>query len=208
MSLDASLTISRFELLAGTAEVKLDGETISGTFSNSPLVISNAARVCEHFANFPETASHILRFTKKYAPICEEAEAGKKFHFDIHEWRAWRTTFRNSWKCVAELASAHDYQEKVWSFPKKSRLIFSKHGNALQVGRFLDLMNLSFGGLAWERVRVCPAPGCEKAFFVATHLKQTYCGDAVCVEWGKRKLKLEYWNRNKERFLAERKLNR
>jgi hypothetical protein len=98
--------------------------------------------------------------------------------------------------------------EKYWSFPKGSRLIFSRKGNAIQQERFFDLINLCFGGLPWERVRFCPADGCEKPFFVATHLKQTYCGDLVCVEWGKRKLKLEYWNKNKERFLAERKRNR
>jgi hypothetical protein len=205
MSLDTHLTISRFELLARTEEAALEGGGVVGRFSKTPLVITNVARICEEFANHPETDAGILRFTKKYAPLVNDAKPDGTFRFELYEWRAWRTTFRNNWKSVVEAPAEYDRGEKTWSFPKGSRLIFSRRGNALEQRRLLGLINLCFGGLPWERIRICPAPGCERPFFIATHLKQTYCGDQLCVEWGKRKLKLEYWNRNKGRFLAQRR---
>ena len=208
MGLDTQLTISRFELLAKTGKARLNGEVIEGTFGDSPLIVRNTARICEEIANCPDSPEAILRFTLKYAPLETPTKSGEKFQFELCEWRAFRKTFRNNWQSVFTVIRGWDRSAKMWSFPKGSRLIFSPTGNTLQQDRFLDLVNLCFGALPWERVRICPAPGCEKPYFVAAHLKQVYCGDRVCVAWGKRKLKLEYWNRNKERFMKERKLNR
>jgi hypothetical protein len=203
--LDRNLTISRFDLLAGTGEAHLEGEMIVGRFAKTPLAITSAARFCEKFANSSETPTQILRFTKKYAPLTDYAKPDEPFRFELCEWRAVRGNFRKSWETVVKFYADSDKDEKSWHIPKGSHLLFSSRGNALQLERFEDLINLCFGGLPWERVRICPAPGCEKPYFVADHLKQRYCGSKVCYEWGQRKLKLEYWNRNKGRFLAQRK---
>jgi hypothetical protein len=211
MSLESKLTISHFELLAKTQEADLDGESIIGQFAKIPLVIHNLARACEEFANCPETPSQILRFTKKYGPLMNSAEPGGTFRFELCEWRTCQQFLRSGWRVLARtirVRAPHEWNEKYWPFPKGSRLSFSREGNTLQLDRFFDLINLCFAALPWERIRFCPAEDCETPFFVATHLNQTYCGDRVCIEWGKRKLKREYWNRNKHRFLAERKRNR
>lgn len=84
----------------------------------------------------------------------------------------------------------------MWIYPE---------GVALQAQSFLTLLYLCLAAFPSERLRVCPAPECVAPYFVAHHLKQTFCGTESCKEWGKNKLKLEYWNRNKERLLAERK---
>src|ERR1700704_5861672 len=113
------MQISRFQLLAGTEAATLDGELIVGRFGKTPLVIANAARLCEQFANLPERASEILQFTKKYAPLIEPAKIAGDFRFELCTWRAWRQTFRNDWRTVASL-SPEDRSEKEWTFPPGS----------------------------------------------------------------------------------------
>src|SRR5262245_30979601 len=100
MGLDINLTVSRFELLAGTAIADLVGEVISGSFGYGPLVITNTARVCEEVANWPDSPLHILRFTRKYGPLHTYTRAGERFEFDLSEWSAFRKTFRNNWVSV------------------------------------------------------------------------------------------------------------
>jgi hypothetical protein len=209
-TLDSSLTISRLELLVKTQEAALDGETIVGRFAKIPLAIYKPARLCEEFANSLATPSQILRFTKKYAPLMNSAKPDGAFRFELSEWTIRHQMFRDVWRVLARTLGKEDPQkfEKYWPFPQGSRMTFSRTGIVFHQDRFFDLINLCFAGLPWQRIRFCPAEDCETPFFIATHLKQAYCGDQACVEWGKRKLKLEYWNRNKERFLAERRRNR
>jgi hypothetical protein len=204
------MQISRFEVLAGTAEAGLLGESIVGRFGNAPLVITNEARLCEAFANSADTPAQILRFTKKYAPLVT-AMPGEGFRFPLHEWLFYRNRFRDEWKGIARAHSGSLLRQmkaifpevtmevpNVFIFEQGSSLISGRDGIVLQQSNFLPVIELCFHGLPWERIRVCPAPECKKPFFVATHLKQNYCGNAECVAWGDRKAKLSWWNQNKK----------
>jgi hypothetical protein len=208
MSLDSQITISRLESLVGTATAKLEREVIVGRFGESSLVIGNAARLAEEFANCPETPARILTFTTKYAPLLNPAKPEAAFRFELAEWRTCHQIFRNNWRSIAGADPEYDRGEKAFAFPPGSHFIFSRRGNRLQFHRFGHLLTLVLGSLPWECVRFCPAPECKKPFFIATHLKQSLCGNRVCIKWASRKRKLEYWNRNKPQFLAKRKRNR
>jgi hypothetical protein len=208
MGLDANMMISRFQLPAGTAEASLAGNSIVGRFGETPLVIKNAARTSEEFANLADTPTAVLRFTRKYAPLMQLAKPGDTFQFELSEWQVYRRIFCNTWKNVATEVPPQERAEKYWLFPKGSRLILSRMGNALQQEQFFGLLNLCFSGLPLERVRFCPALQCKKPFFIATHLKQSLCGNQACIAWASKKRKLAYWNRNKAEFLAERKRTR
>jgi hypothetical protein len=206
------MQITRFEVLAGTAEASLDGETIVGRFGHAPLVITNEGRLCETFANCADTLAQVLRFTKKYAPLLT-AEPGERFRFPLREWLSYRNRFRDEWKGIARAYSSSSLRKikaicpkvtmvvpNVFTFGHGSSLISNRDGNVLQQSNFLELIDLCFHGLPWERIRMCPAPECKRPFFVAAHLKQNYCGNSECVAWGDRKAKLSWWNQNKRRL--------
>lgn len=210
MSLDAQLVISRFQLLAGTKEVRIEGDRLIGRFSHNPVVVRNFVRFCEAFANATHSDRDILNFTRKYAPVALSVypKPGAFFNYEVYEWTGAQVGFRNTWKEVATTTSSIDKGEKKIPLSQGSLLIFSSSGNTLQPERAIDLVDLAFGCLDLNRIRICPAPECRRRFFVATHLKQTYCGNTNCVEWGQRKLKREYWERNKEHYLEQRRLTR
>ena len=192
------MQISRFQVLARTAEARLEGENIVGRFGTSPRVITNEARLCETFANYADTPAAIREFTRKYAPLLNPAKPETEFLFELSEWRTYHQIFRNNWRSIASADPEYDRGEKLFTFPPGSHLVFSKGGNALQFDRFGHLLTLALGGLEWERIRFCPAPGCKRPFFVAAHLKQNYCGNDECVAWGDRKAKLSWWNQNRK----------
>lgn len=201
------LTISRFQLPARTAEAAIEGDTIVGRFGKSPLVITNAVRLSEEFANLPDTPVHILRFTKKFAPLMHHAKPDDKFRFELSEWLGWRKAFRNSWTEVATPPPTERIV-KEWLFPKGSRLLWSGQESALQQERFLQLINLCFGGLSLDRIRICPAAECKTPFFVAADRRDVSCGEQACIDWVIRRVKRTYWSKHGPRILAERKRKR
>ena len=217
MSLDATLAISRIESLAKTERAELNDGFIVGRLAASPLVIKSASRLCEELANSPDTPDAILQFTRKYAPIATEgaARCGEvDFKLDLEMWRFHQRMLRERWVGIsnsfrqarsARLKLAGSYS---WTFPTGSVLHPSGQGAVIQVPGFLPVVDLCFALIPLERIRACPAPGCTKPYFVASHLKQTYCGRGPCIEWGARTRKLEYWNRNKGHYLAERQRKR
>jgi len=84
-------------------------------------------------------------------------------------------------------------------------LALSRKGVGIRLDKLWPLIELCFFSLPLERLRFCPAESCPKPYFVATHLRQNYCGLKQCIRWGELKFKRDYWNRNKERFSAARK---
>jgi hypothetical protein len=210
MNLDSTLAISRFVALAKTAECHFERDEIVGTLDlEKPVVIKNVRLFCEEFANWKDTPDQILHYTRKYAPIDVGPRAGSSFRFPIGVWVSCQRIFRTTWRMLAPGGELHSAgmaeREKRFALTKGFSLVMGQGANSIEAERLWLLLNLCFGSLPLERVRVCPAPNCRTPYFVATHLKQTYCGNNDCVEWGKRKLKLEYWNRNKEKLIAKRK---
>jgi hypothetical protein len=218
MNLDINLSISRFQTPAGTKRASLRGATIIGEFAiDRPLVIDDPIKMCEVFANCPESPQRILRFTQIYGPLEIEARPGNPFEFPLSRWREWHGRFKWYWEKMAPSTLVPDLPAiAVSDLGELARILnlrgahleFSPRlGNSLVTDRFSTLMDICFTAIPIVRLRVCPKPDCLKCF-VAHHLKQVFCGDLKCIAWGRRKLKLEYWERNKERLLAERKEER
>jgi hypothetical protein len=205
MSLDTHQAISCFETLAKASTAVVEGEEITGRFSEvSTLVIVDAVQVCESFANCPGHPASIARFTARFGPLLSPRSADGRFKFRIDEWVTAQFFFRKTWE---ELSSMKSAGELTTVIRRPTQIVFSEKGNRLRVETFNDLLYLCLFTIPRERLRVCPATDCGKCF-VALHLKQAYCGRNTCLAWGKRKLKLEYWNRNKKELLAKRSRKR
>lgn len=221
-NLDSTLVISKFLTLARTGEARIEREQIVGRCSRESLELRHAKDICEDFANCGESPNDILRFTKNYGPLIGESRRGEAFRFDLSEWRKihaafrenWRDTFASNWQPLGSEKSLSpdakcyvsrriDLRRAPWG---RLELGFDWQGTGfLETDSLLTLLNICFVAIPYERVRVCSSPNCKFPFFVAHHLKQTFCGTQRCIEWGQRKLKLEYWNRNKKQLLAKRK---
>ena len=218
MSLDRHLTILQFQTLARVEEAHHEGAEIVGCFAKqTPLVIRDLVVLCEAFANCRPDEGEILRFTCRYSPLSVVAAPGEEFRFPVKEWVQLQERFRWSWEVSTPRELKKHKEVETWDWKEVGNIVafegtnflkFTRRGVVFQAEKLRTLIDVCFGAIPLERRRVCPAPDCKKRYFVAHHLKQTFCGNRDCIEWGKRKLKLEYWERNKKRLLADRKRKR
>src|SRR5215469_12489594 len=210
MSLDINTTFSGFETLAKAESAEVEGAEITGSFSEATLVLTgDAARVCESFANHPNEPAAIARFTKRYGPLAIPRGTNAEFRFGVDDWVKQQAELRDNWRELAALSNLGSRRVACLqtNVPRPIQIVFPGKGFRLRLATVLDLMYVHLLSIPREYIRVCPAANCGKCF-VALHLKQTYCGRPACVAWGKKKLKLEYWNRNKKELLAKRKKKR
>src|SRR5689334_9049686 len=92
-------TITRFMTLAKTGNAHLAGDEVQGRFADrQPLVIGDATRFCERFANWRDTPEGVIEFTRRYAPLQVDADPGRSFRFAIADWRKWHRTIQWIWK--------------------------------------------------------------------------------------------------------------
>ena len=205
--LDRTFTISRFWTIAKTETARLDGEKICGKFTEGPrpLRIKDPKAVCEEFANLPQTPDQILRFTRNYAPLHIPASTGQRFEFAVSKWIKYQTDFRADW---AKLTPATGISPRMRAqgrpllakLGRDSELWIYPEGIVLRVQAFLTLIYLFLAAFPTERLRVCPVPACPHPYFVAHHLRQTFCGNEACIAWGMRRDRLAYWHKNKDRL--------
>jgi hypothetical protein len=216
MPLESKLTVHHLFTLARVRTAKLgapdvgERQQIEGTFSEGMLVITNRKKICEDFANWPSEVESILKFTRKYGPLDVDAKPGGFFRFTQLDWWVCQQNFRSLWKSMMPGVnfSAADLAEGETPFCCHSdrgvTLYLSPRGTSIQLDKLWPLIELCFRSLPHERLRFCPAEFCPNPYFVATHLRQNYCGLEQCIRWGDLKAKRDYWNRNKERFSAAR----
>src|SRR5215472_11044757 len=212
LGLDTRLVVSQFLTPAKTEDAWLEGDFVVGKFAkDEALIIDNVVRVCEVFANCSDEPKRIVEFTKRYAPPHNRALPGGMFRFSLQEWWNWHREFREDWEdltpdkftpLIREATGVSSLTELQRTLPLgvDEWFQFSPKFVAFKTSYFSRLLKLCFTAIPLERLRVCAAPDCQKRY-VAHHLKQTFCGSNECRNWGKRKLKLEYWKRNKERLL-------
>lgn len=184
---------------------------IEGKFGIKPLVIENRVHICETFANCDGTPEAIRKFTTKYGPLRNPIKPGDSFRFREDDWRACQSFFRHVWRMTRPpLYSSAMLREGKFKTPADHgfSLSLSRRGSSIAIGiqgnDLWSLIDLCFYSLPLERVRFCPAEGCLKPYFFATHLRQNYCGDELCIRWGELKFKREYWDRNKDRIKSGR----
>src|ERR1700751_5102405 len=78
----------------------LTGDQISGKFSAgfSDLFDKPGGHHAIEFANWPDSAREILRFTRKYGPLEDLALAQAHFSFDVQAFRGIQAELRNTWQ--------------------------------------------------------------------------------------------------------------
>jgi hypothetical protein len=200
--------------LAKPVDAKLVGDTVRGKIVNDYVVVADPILLAERFANWSSTPQAILNFTRKYGPLKSDSIVKGQYTVDRGEWCRWQKSFQDSWRMIspANLPTAdsigvshHSDLFRQIRLSEGSFLRFHHSGAALLVKDMWTLIDVCFCAIPIERLRVCTARDCAKPYFVAHHLKQTLCGAALCKGWNERRLKREWFEREKGPILAERK---
>jgi len=215
MNLDSRIAIQPKCHLVKVTEARVDGDVVSGLFDNEPQRLSNPIAVCESFLNC-HSGKDVLRFTKRYGPLRldgslllqQASEFGANtrdlsFTFSVDRWFEHQYDLRTLWGAKTESGWSYAVGKDLDSFPVDEEFRFSPKGNEFFFANLYRLIQFFIHILPAQRQRVCSRPECGK-FFYANHLKQTYCGSLECAHWGQLQSKKACWNRNKEKYLAQR----
>jgi hypothetical protein len=186
-----------FCTLAGVAEVQCVGDSITGRWADSPKTVGgNAVALVTDFANWPTTPEAVLKFTSKYGPLEERRsigvdDKGRPFQFELRAWRAKQQEFQSEWHLYNKLSHIPSSGSWIQVSPQEAflRRGFGLEYRAENLWRFLLF---SLDSLPSKRLRACKRPDCTHPYFVAGHLKQTFCSDG-CAEWGQKQWKLKWW---------------
>jgi len=177
---------------AATAELRCD--VICGKWERrtKPLFgASGGHTLVEEFVNWQPDHDAILRFTRKYGPLCDLPFEPGEYVLEIAEWRACQDFFRIAWSGVAK-GVKRTLPNAQWSAEPGDRLV-ARLGEVLYITHTLRwFLHLEACCLPPERLRVCARPGCETPFFIARHLRQNYCTER-CAQWGQRQWKQKWW---------------
>lgn len=216
MTLDSKIRIQFKCHLVKVKDASHDGQVVTVIFDNEPQQVRNPISVCEAFLNC-RSPEDIVRFTKRYGPLSlksgsmleQAAEIGAPLEnlavrFTIDEWYSKQYDLKTLWSVKTETGWAYRVGEDRYSGePIEERFVFSPKCSQFVFADLYRLIEFFIYMLPAERQRTCSRPDCGK-FFYANHLKQTYCGSLECAHWGQLKSKKACWNRNKEKYLAQR----
>jgi len=211
-----------FEISALVLKVsaELRGEVIEGFVSTTEGRYRPFPNLVEEFLNSPIDTGAILRFTKTYGPVpfrqhkpdhdrglfqglptwrlWPEPEEDSKFNFTLDEWRESQRLLQWAWKARAgrkgQAASLGLWHEDELRFHRTADRIELRICN---IARYLDVC---LHALPAERMKQCKRSvqeGCPTPYFVATHLRQDYCG-VDCAAWAQRAVKRKWWNERRK----------
>jgi hypothetical protein len=185
-----------FFTLAGVAEAHIDGDAIVGRWSDEPNEVRTGkmGALIVQFANWPDTPESVVKFTRKYGPLDARRSlksdlTGSTFEFPASRWRGLQKQFCKEWRAYVQLG--HGKHEAIEVAPGE-HLVRQEIGLAFRAATLYRLLIFGLASIPGERLRVCSRPACSHPYFVARHLKQTYCSDA-CAQWGQRQWKLKWW---------------
>jgi hypothetical protein len=217
MNLDTRLTISRFLTLAKPGQARLVAEEVRGKIAKGYVIVDNPSLMAERFANWPNTPSGVLKFTQKFGPLLSTSIVKGEFVIELKKWYGWHRLFRDTWNMTTpaklptlESMGISDIGELGRSvrLGEQSFLTFNSGSAELLVKDMWTLLDVCLATIPMERLRICKAPECQNPYFVAHHMKQTLCNAVVCKRWNINRLKLEYWDREKDTILSERQRKR
>jgi hypothetical protein len=182
--------------LATATTAELQGDLICGEWGKrkKPFFgLSRGRTLIEQFLNRSSDAEAILRFTRRYGPICELPPEPGPYCLDLADWRELQDVYRIAWRGMAGGAKP-SFPGGQWIAPTEvgDRLVV-RFGEVLYFTHSLEsFLRLEACCLPLERLRVCARPDCQNPYFVARHLRQNYC-DERCAEWGQRQWKQKWW---------------
>jgi hypothetical protein len=144
----------------------------------------------------PEVA---LKFTKKYGPLEFPYRAGEPFRFLTHDWAVSVKQLQGIWAMVSNLSR------------KAAPLSI---GNGSNIGAYLRFANgritfitRFFPAFVVLEMASVPAPllcvcanrgkGCKSPYFIASDKRERYCSEH-CAQAAQRRVKLDWWNKNRK----------
>ena len=153
-------------------------------------------RLIEDFLNWPSDTGSIVRFTRKYGPLHQEAVRAAEFKFFYEGWKGDQNFFRKLWLSSSKYP---DWQPTGGTLAfRNGRLTYT--APSLYMFLYMDLVTCEA-----KRLRHCKRPDCTHPYFIAGHLKQRFCSD-LCAEWGQREWKKQWWKDHGETWRANRKI--
>jgi len=194
---DKSLRSFRFCTLAGCADVRLEGSQIVGQWRNELVEYYGppSRRLIEDFLNWPGNPEAILKFTHKFGPLRASPTPGAEFREHLSNFAYAQDHMRNLW---IRLSKFPDWQPEGGSLAfRKGFLTYT--APSLYMFLYVDLVTCPA-----NRARKCKREDCPHPYFLAGHLKQTFCSE-ICAQWGQRKWKQEWWKEHGKKWRAARR---
>jgi hypothetical protein len=153
-------------------------------------------RLIEDFLNWPSDPESILRFTRKYGPLQATPVGNAEFEVFWLQWQLDQRRLRSLWqrRRVFDLSDG----ESTGGALALGRGGLTYRAVNLFVFLYMDLVTCEA-----KRLRMCKRTDCPNPYFIASHLKQQFCGDK-CAEWGQREWKKQWWKEHGESWRAQR----
>src|SRR5260370_36343950 len=187
---------------AGVSSAELRGDDIVGV-QQSPLPEFRVPRnvdFCAEFANWPNDAGGVLRFTQQYGALRAPLIPGAKFSFRISNWQKDQAQIRSVWVMTQYVSDKFgldhngDFHQKVIRVEEGEELVRRVEGLEYRTGSLFRLLWMEVASIPIERLRKCGRPDCQTPYFVATHLGQKYCSKP-CGDWAQREWKMDCWRK-------------
>jgi hypothetical protein len=192
-----------FFTLAGVsrAELQSNGQEIIAIQKN-PLPEfrpKDGAYLCAEFANWPNDAKSVLRFTKRFGGLTLPLDAGGKSTILITDWINHQKMLRSSWDMASYVFEKFGFRNHGVMGLQEVRVevgeSFFCMANRLEyrARSLFRFVLMEFHSIPWERLRKCRRKDCSNPYFVARHLGQRYCSD-TCALSIQREWKKQWWN--------------
>jgi hypothetical protein len=140
----------------------------------------------------PEVA---LKFTKRYGPLEFPYRAGEPFRFLTHDWDVSVKQLQGIWAMVSNLSR----KAAPLSVGNGAYLRFA-NGRITFITRFLPAFVVcEMGSVPAPLLCVCAnrGKGCKSPYFIASDKRERYCSES-CAQASQRRVKLEWWNKNRK----------
>jgi hypothetical protein len=193
-----------FFTLAGVENASLEGQQIVGRWTD-PLqnFPGRQGRLIEDFANWSDDAEAILRFTRRYGPLREEARPGAEFRFALDGWRFDQHRFRVAWEHLRPRPGTTIVLGSYIGTASSHGWTYLDGSLSFRAASLWEYLLLSLMASPQNQVRRCAQPDCEHPYFVARHPKQNYCS-TPCARWGQSKWKRNWWTEHGKTWRKER----
>ncbi len=198
-----SLVDIQFYTLAGVSEAQLEGDKIN-VVQRSPLPEFRGPQIgilCSEFANWPNDAEGVLRFTRRYGALKAPLISGEKYSFTLDDWRKDHLRIRSIWdmdQYIFKKFGLHrdgDPQQEVVRAEEGEEFVRRFGRLEYKTQSLYRLIWMQLVSIPRERLLRCCRPNCVTPYFVASHLRQKYCSD-LCAHSAQRVWKREWWKKH------------
>jgi len=139
-----------------------------------------------------------LYFTRKYGPLEFPYRAGEPFRFSVRDWGVIVRQLQDMWAWISK-CRRKGIPLSIGDGPFSTRLRFI-NGRITFVTDFLPaFVALEMASVPAPLLCVCTnrGKGCKSPYFIASDKREKYCSED-CAQAAQRRVKLEWWNKNRK----------